>query len=650
MAASRPSAAAPSGTMEEVIHSAGNVLERAVSRSNISRGLIPGVIRGATGTYRITFHVSALSPWEQAFKPEYLSELDGNFEEIDPRHGYIQSAFSSHIMTGSVYNAATQRVSHDTETTKDFRCVIEGRNTLADHLTAIIAVLAKLHYPVTMIFIQEGAVSVAYEGRIEKVPKLSQEVFLLRYDDLHILTPWGGYPLFHAGNNGQNSLYHGRPDRLSRAISRSVCYHQGVVDQLENLRLDIRICRAAVDTQLSLSCFCEICVQEKVIDEARGDITYVERSMTAAKGIRDRIELELSAPVMAAIRAIPDLLLKKPFWYPALAKIIAVIQPITRSEQFRSSIVQELFERDNLISLPTFLHGGRTKYHSKEATIAGFIREISHQTLIAVQTEVSKLSRDNLSIRDVEAVDNIGDGVSALMAFFTPTMPSVMQTMVSLSWDFRMTDEEGVTIGDGGGYNPGYLLNISTPYSRTKVEDVSGWAPADIRRAQLPSYLVPKPTTIIADEEVSAIFGIMADNYPSETIAATWDSYRSRAKEVDIIRSKFNFEYAKNIIYEELNSQPDQTARDRRWIIRTSRIWATLVTHLTHREETIDDNDTLSDIEDEAAYFAREQTLGSSKLRWYPTAAALSSFISETWADRPGSQTSIVEDEPLHFA
>ena len=594
----------------------------------------------------MTFHVSSISPWQEAFKSEYLQELRGDFTEVDPRHGYIQSAFSSHIVKDSEHNMATQRVSHDTETTKDFRCVIDERNSLSEPLLAAIAALSKLHYPVTMIFMQEGNVSVAYQEREEKVPRLSQEVYFMRHCDVNIITPYGGYPVFHAGNNGINSLYHGRPDRLFRSISSSTFYHRGVIDQIENLRLDIRVCRAAIDPQLSLSCFSELCIEEQVTNETRGDISFAHRSMEAARGIRERISLELSTPLKTAIRGIPDLLLTKKFFYPAFAKIQAIIQPITKTDRFRNSIVHELLERDNLISLPTFVLGGRTKYHSKEATVAGFIKEMYHQTLAAIQHEVSNLDIDTLAIRDATAVENIGQGVNALMAFFVPTMPSVMQEMVSLAWDYRKTNEAGTTILNlGQNCNPGYLLDISTSYGRTKTEDVSGWAPADIRKAQLPSYLVPKPRTILTDEETTAIFRIMCNHYPHEAIATTWDSYQSRMKEVDIIKSKLDFAYAKTIIYEEFNSLADQATRDRRWIIRTSRIWTTLITHISHKEAAINDDDTLSEHEDDD--IDPQHTLGSNKLRWYPTASAFVSYIRETWVDRPGSQTSIYEDEPL---
>ena len=106
---------ATSGSTDAVINAVVDAVGAAVTNSNISKGFGIGYIRGTTGyspINGITFHVSNSYPWREAFTEEGIATIE---EEgyLDPRHGYIQSAFSSLIMQGSVHNMPGQRVPND---------------------------------------------------------------------------------------------------------------------------------------------------------------------------------------------------------------------------------------------------------------------------------------------------------------------------------------------------------------------------------------------------------------------------------------------------------------------------------------------------------------------------------------------------------
>ena len=640
----------PVGSINGVIQAVVDVVGTAISRSNISMGECIGVVRGATGSRSITLHIAQISPWRKGFSEEYLAGLT-SLEELDIRHGFIQSTFGSHIVQGSTHNIAMHIVPHDEETTKDYRCLLGPKNILKDDILASILVLAKLHYPITMVFQQAGEVTIHTHGNQNKVPRLSQEVFLFKAEDVTINTPSGGYPAFLSGNNGLVSIYAGRPDRLFKAITSSVAYHKSVIDQMENLRLDIRVCRAAVDGGMSLSDVMDVLVNENVITEPRGTREFVANAMDKAKDIRGGIQAQLSEPLAEALKNIPDFLLTGRMFYHVLSKVMTLIQPITTKSNQRNGIVHEMFVRDNLVDIPSFLLWGNTKFLSKESAMATFIRDIVAQAVDISQSEIDKMDKDTMSIRDLAAVESIENGINSFVSFFVPTFPSHLQTMISTAWDYRNLDNAGqATLSSVISENPDYLLRLGTSYSRIKVQDVSGWSPADIRKAQLPSALVAKPNSVIDDDTTASLFKIIKDNYPHHVITAVWDSYRARKTEVQIIRERIDFENAKNVIYSEFDAISDKSIRDKRWVVTTQRIWATPINDLFPSENIADNSDLNNMVSQPDVIIRPAEKLGDNRLKWYPTAVAFAQYLQETWAGLLGSQTTIEPDLLSVFA
>ena len=106
-----------------------------------------------------------------------------------------------------------------------------------------------------------------------------------------------------------------------------------------------------------------------------------------------------------------------------------------------------------------------------------------------------------------------------------------------------------------------------------------------------------------------------------------------------------DFKHIKESIYGELDGQADQTERDRRWLIKTSRIWATPVIDLRHKYD--EDDDALSEHDERDP--SNGTKLSDNRLRWYPTAVAIAEYLHDTWASLPGSKTTIHHDTPLRF-